>query len=415
MSLLFRAGAGRLHSFALALATAAGLLLAGAAATADKPAATTAAPPTRPSLTVSLTQPQRGSMAQSVQAGGTIHAWQEAVVGAEGSGWRLAEVHVNVGDVVRRGQLLATFATELPRAELAQMEALVAEAEATLAEAIANAQRARDLQSTGVLSAQAVTQLLTQESTAKARLQAQRAVLKVQQLRLAQARVLAPDNGVISSRTATVGAVVGAGTELFRLIRQGRLEWRAEVAATDLGRLANGQQVQVQPVGSAALAGRVRMVAPTLDAQSRNGLVYVDLLGALPPQQLLAATSNAARSTAAAAPVGATAGAPKAGMYARGEFLLGSTAALTLPQSAVLLRDGFSYVFTLGAADRVTQTKVQVGRRTGDRIEITGGLDAGARVVASGAGFLSDGDTVRVVAAAAPAAAAPGATASAAR
>jgi len=359
-------------------------------------------------LSVTLTQPQRGSMAQSVQAGGTIHPWQEAVVGAEGNGWRLADVHVNVGDVVRRGQLLATFATDLPQAELAQSEALVAEAEATLAEAAANAQRARDLQPTGVLSAQAINQLLTLERTAQSRLQAQRAMLKVQQLRLAQARVLAPDNGIISSRSATVGAVVSAGTELFRLIRQGRLEWRAEVAATDIARLAPGQQVQVQPVGAAAQAGRVRMVAPTLDPQSRNALVYVDLLGALPARRVAekSAPGNGAPGADSGGLLTGAAGAAKAGMYARGEFLLGSTAALTLPQSAVLLRDGFSYVFTLGAADRVAQTKVQVGRRMGDRIAITGGLDASARVVAIGAGFLSDGDTVRVVA---PAAAAPAA------
>ena len=89
--------------------------------------------------------------------------------------------------------------------------------------------------------------------------------------------VLAPDDGVVSVRSATVGAVVAPGTELFRLIRQGRLEWRAEVAATDLARLSVGQNVRVQPVGGPALTGTVRMVAPTLDPQTRNALVYVDL------------------------------------------------------------------------------------------------------------------------------------------
>jgi multidrug efflux pump subunit AcrA (membrane-fusion protein) len=84
-------------------------------------------------------------------------------------------------------------------------------------------------------------------------------------------------------------------------------------------------------------------------------------------------------------------------MFARGEFSTGQRNGLTLPQSAVLLRDGFSYVFKLGADNKVTQAKVAVGRRVGERIEITSGLDAGTRVVASGAGFLTDGDTVRVV------------------
>jgi len=178
-----------------------------------------------------------------------------------------------------------------------------------------------------------------------------------------------------------IGAVVPSGVELFRLIRQGRLEWRAEVAASELALIRPGQAVQVTAAGAAAVPGRVRMVAPTVDAATRNGLVYVDL-----PQP----------------------GAIKAGMFARGEFRTGSSSALTLPQGAVLLRDGFSYVFKLGADNKVTQAKVGVGRRVGERIEITTGLDAGTRVVASGAGFLADGDTVRVVeaAAAAPASAA---------
>jgi multidrug efflux pump subunit AcrA (membrane-fusion protein) len=90
----------------------------------------------------------------------------------------------------------------------------------------------------------------------------------------------------------------------------------------------------------------------------------------------------------------------RAGMFARGEFELGRASALTLPQSAVVLREGFAYVFRI-EGDKVAQTKVTVGRRQADRVEITAGLDAGAAVVAQGAGFLADGDSVRVVAGAA--------------
>ena len=321
-------------------------------------------------LTVTTTSAQRSTWAIALQANGSIAPWQEAIVGAESSGSRLAAVRVNVGDVVKRGQVLATFVPDLARADVAQSKAAVAEAEATLADASANAQRARDLQASGALSAQQINQLLTAERTAMARLEAQRASAQVQQLRLAQTQVLAPDGGVISARSATVGAVVPAGTELFRLIRQGRLEWRAEVAADELAQVKVGQSVRVTAGNAAPVAGLVRMVAPTVDAVTRNGLVYVDL------------------------PAGAAA---KAGMFARGEFDTGSSSALTLPQTAVLLRDGFSYVFKLGADNKVAQAKVSVGRRVGERIEITGGLDAATRVVASGGGFLADGDTVRVV------------------
>ena len=100
-------------------------------------------------------------------------------------------------------------------------------------------------------------------------------------------------------------------------------------------------------------------------------------------------------------------GAARAGMFARGDFAVSSGQALTLPQTAVLLRDGFSYVLKVGADSKVRETKVGVGRRSGDRIEITTGLDASARVVAAGGGFLVDGDTVRVVDAANAAMAAP--------
>jgi RND family efflux transporter MFP subunit len=352
----------------LAAAIAAVLVTLSVYAADDKAAPTAA--PAKPALTVTVTQPQPSTMALKIAANGNVAAWQEASIGTEANGLRLAEVRVNVGDVVKRGQVLATFAADTIAAELAQTRAAVAEAEATLAEAGANAQRARELQATGALSAQAINQYLTAERTAQARLDAQRAAAKTQQLRLAQTQVLAPDSGIISARSATVGAVLPAGQELFRLIRGGRLEWRAEVAAADLAQLKPGLPVTVTPAGGSPVKGKVRMLAPTVDPATRNGIVYVDL-----PEP----------------------GAARAGMFARGEFETGTAQGLSLPQSAVLLRDGFSYVLQVGADSKVTQTKVNVGRRWADRVEITGGLDKAARVVASGGGFLGDGDTVRVV------------------
>ena len=357
---------------AAAAAIAAVAVLLGTRADAvSQPAADAAA---KPALTVTTTTPLSETLPQRLAANGNIAAWQEASVGTEANGLRLVEVRVNVGDDVKRGQVLATFASATVEADAAQIRAAVAEAEAALAEAAANAQRARDLAASGALSKQQIEQYLTAERTAQARLEAQRAAATAQQLRLAQTRVVAPDDGVISARSATVGAVLPAGQELFRLIRRGRLEWRAEVPADDLARLKPGLPATLHLPGGAAVAGKLRMLAPTIDAQTRNGIAYVDL---------------------AAAP------AARAGMFARGEFELGSTPALTLPQSAVQLRDGFSYVLRVGADSKVTQTKVATGRRIGERIEITGGLDAAARVVAAGGGFLVDGDTVRIAEAAA--------------
>ena len=323
----------------------------------------------RPALTVTATTPQPTMLPVSVSANGNVMAWQEASIGTEADGLRLAAVAVNVGDSVRRGQVLAVFASDTVVAELAQSEAAAAEVEAQLAEAEDNARRALELQKTGALSAQQIRQYVTAERTARARLEAMRAAERTQRLRLAQTRVLAPDDGVISARSATVGAVLPAGQELFRLIRRGRLEWRAEVAAPELAKLQPGQRVRVVPVGGEPVEGTLRMVSPVIDPQTRNGLVYVDL------------------------PAGAAA---RAGMFARGEIQIGTHQMTTLPQSAVLLRDGHAYVMRIDSDDKVIQTKVMAGRRVGDRIEITGGLDASARVVASGVAFLGDGDLVRV-------------------
>jgi len=378
------------RSRALLLSAVAGVAVVATAALlvglrADAADDKKAAPAAKPALSVVVTQPQRATLPVSTRANGNIAAWQEASIGTEANGLRLAEVRVNVGDVVKRGQVLATFAPESMQVDLLQARAAVAEAEATLGDAAANAERAKGLRATGALSEATINQYVTAERTARARLDAQRAALQARQIRVGQTAVVAPDSGVISSRSATVGAVLPAGQELFRLIRQGRLEWRAEVPSSDLAEIKPGARVTVTPAGGAPIAGIVRMVAPTVDPQTRNGIVYVDL----------------------PAPGGA-----RAGMFARGEFEVGNATALTLPQSAVQLREGFSYVFKVGPDNKVTQVKIDTGRRFGDRIEVTGGLGPDARVVAMGGGFLAEGDTVRIVDA--PAAMA-GSAASAAR
>ncbi|MEC5159858.1 RND family efflux transporter MFP subunit [Janthinobacterium sp. CG_23.3] len=370
----------------LALAAALGLGALGLALTA--PATTAAddkkADAPKPALTVTTAKPLAARLPIKLSANGNVAAWQEAIIGSESNGLRLTEVRANVGDQVRAGQVLAVFSADAVNADLAQARAAVQEAEANAAEAAANAARARSLQSTGALSAQQISQYLTAEQTANARIASAKAALATQQLRLRYTQVVAPDSGVISARAATVGAVVGAGTELFRMIRQGRLEWRAEVTATELLSLKTGTGAQVTAANGSTLSGKVRMIAPTVDPQTRSALVYVDL------------------------PASAGKDAPfKAGMYASGQFELGTSEAMTVPQQAIAVRDGFSYVFRLNPDQRVSQIKVRPGRRLADRIEILDGIKADTPVVISGAGFLNDGDLVRNVAAAA--ARAPGA------
>ncbi len=338
-----------------------------------KVAAPAASRSVKPALTVQVVLPQSAQWPSSVTANGSIAAWQEAIIGAELSGLRVATVLVNVGDQVKRGQTLATLQNEAVLADTHTARANLSEAQALLAEAKSNADRSRSLRGSGAISAQESQRDLTAEATAQARMESLKARLAADELRLRQTNVVAPDDGVISARVASVGSMAQPGAEMFRLIRQSRLEWRAELPSADLSRIKPGMPAWATPPGGSSVQGVVRMVAPTVDANTRNGLVYVDL------------------------PASAVNAGARAGMFANGRFETGQATGLSLPQSAVLLRDGFSYVFTVNDQGVVSQIKVDVGRRQADRIEIVKGLKADTKVVASGVGFLTDGDTVRVV------------------
>lgn len=328
----------------------------------------------KPALTVTLVSPSTEAQPRSLQANGTIAAWQEAVIGAEVSGLRVAKLHAQVGDRVRKGQVLATFARDTVLSDLRLAEAAVLEARANADEAKADATRGRNLQGSGSLSEQQIQQLLTREQAALAKLTSTQAQLSMQQLRLSQTTVKAPDDGIISARQATIGSVLNPGTEMFRLIRQGRLEWRGEFSAAELEDIRAGQTVRIMAPSGVAWLGRVRMTAPTVDPVSRRGLAYVDIQS---PEEK-----------------GATPLRP--GSYVRGDLTIGSQAGLFVPQSAVVARDGFHLVFAVSDGLKVTQKKVRIGRLVGTRQEILSGITAQDKLVASGGAFLSDGDTVRL-------------------
>ena len=326
--------------------------------------------PAKATLSVSTVQPVLRDLPFRLAANGNVSAWQEASIGSEANGLRLVSVNANVGDRVVKGQVLASFSTEQITAEVAQAQASYAEVLANAQDAAANADKARTLQASGALSEQQINQYLTADKSAKARLEVAKAALVVQQLRLRQTRLLAPDSGVISSRSATLGAVVGSGQELFKMIRGGRLEWRAEVTSAELANIKPGAAVTVVAASGATVQGKVRTLAPTVDAVSRNALVYVDL------------------------PLNADF---RAGMFAKGEFQGAASSVLTLPQQALVLRDGFTYAMRLEPGNKVAQVKLQTGRRAGDAVEVLQGAKANEQFVASGAAFLADGDVVKVV------------------
>lgn len=322
-------------------------------------------------LTVSLVKAEAIDWPEMLEASGAVEAWQEATIGAEIGGLRLSEVLAEVGDKVKKGQVLARFDELTTRAAIAQQRASVAQAQAALAEAESNAKRAETLRETGALSEQDILNFTTQALTARAQLEAAKAQLDVNDLQLGYTRIIAPDDGIISSRTATLGSVAAVGTELFRMVRQGRLEWRAELTGTQLTRVSVGDEVTFQLPDGSEGKGKVRQLAPTLNDRTRTAIAYVDI----------DKESKAAR----------------AGMFVTGRIKLDSKKGIAVPLTSIVRRDGYEYVFKVTAEGKTEQHKVATGRREAGLVEITEGLAAGDEIVGKGAGFLNDADNVDVV------------------
>lgn len=330
-----------------------------------------AKPVKKAALTVNTTQPQRVEWPVTIKLQGTVYPWQEAIVSSEISGLRITHVYADVGQYVKRGQLLVQLSDETIVTAINKQLATVDREKAALYEAQTNANRARDIKDTGALSSQMINQYLIAEKTAKANLAFAEAELKNQQIRLAQTKIHAPDAGMISTRDAKLGTVVSAGTPLFNLIRQNRIEWRAEANASMLKSITKGQRVSINTADGQSIIGKVRLNAPTINNQSRKGLVYIDI------------PSNSS----------------KPGMYLTGEVNTGMQSALTLPESAITMRDGNAYVFeVINTANQqvVKQIKVSLGRQLADKIEVAGIAESSSYIVSGGA-FLNDGDVVRTL------------------
>ncbi|TPE64047.1 efflux RND transporter periplasmic adaptor subunit [Sandaracinobacter neustonicus] len=345
--------AGCAIAVALLLALGIGYMLF-AGADANPPAALQA----HPALTVAVARPRFETWPDTLSASGVIAPWEEASIGTQIGSYQLIEVRANVGDQVRRGQLLARLNPALLRAEEAQLIARYEQAKT-------NDRRAKALQAAGGISDQDALQSATDVKTASAMLAAKR-------LELRYTAILAPDDGAISARTATLGAVVPAGQELFRMIRRNRLEWRGELTAQQLPSVVPGQRIAlILPDGSSASAV-VRQIAPALNDQSRLAIVYADV-------------EPGSRA--------------RAGMYVGGSIARGQSPALVVPADAVVIRDGHNHVVEIvgaGETPKVALRRVTPGRRRGDTVEIVHGLAGKERLVLRGGAFLNDGDVVRL-------------------
>lgn len=347
-------------------ALAATLLLALAACGGGEEAASDADARAGQSVTVEAAVSR--NLHRTVNASGTISAWEEVPVGAETGGLTAVSVRADEGQYVRQGQILVQLNDTVLRAQLRQQEAQVATAEARLEEANAALTRAQELRERGFLAQAALDSRIAEQASAQAALASAVAARAETLARVGQASIRAPVSGLVIRRSVTQGQIVSAGEELFRIVRDGRLELDAEVPETELALVRAGQSATVASDGVAETSGRVRIVTSEVDAQTRLGVARIALNGA---------------------------GGFRPGMFARARIDVGAAPAVTVPTPAVLYRDDQAIVFVVDGEGRARLRPVRVTTRADDWTAVEG-VEAGERVVVRGAGFLNDGDRVRV-------------------
>lgn len=327
-----------------------------------------AAPGATASMTVTTATVAESPVAQIVEATGSIQAWQDVTISAEVGGYRVSEVLVDVGTAVKKGQVLVRLSGDMLQAELDSRRAALRSAEAAEINAGAALRRGESVIVQGALSAADLDRIKAEHVAAVARVETARADLRTAELRARYASVTAPDSGVITSRTVSVGQIAQAGAEMLRMLRQNRVEWQAQVPEAQMRLIKEGQSVQITTVDGAQLTGKVRAVSPTVQPTTRIGIAYVDILD----------------------------GQARPGMFARGQIQTGEGRALLLPVASVVMQDGYSYVFVLKDNNLVERRQVQPAGVQGDHVQVSAGVAAGEVIAVTGAGFLKDGDTVRI-------------------
>ena len=338
-----------------------------------------------PVQTITVSTVVQAPLARALVVNGSLAAWDELPVGTEAGGLAIVQVAVEEGDKVVKGQLLAKLDDSVLKAQYAQAEAAVAQAEAGIRKAEAmsgsansDVRRAKELSKNGYISGQTAEQRETTLTAAQADVNVARQNLATAQAiadervaQLAQTEIRAPADGTISKRMAKLGNVVSVGEQLFRMIRDNRVELQAEVPEMDLPRLKEGQAATVilNDGDTRRFQGEIRLVGATVDPQTRIGMVYV----ALPEDPAL-----------------------KPGMFVHGEIKTGEADVLQVPAQAIVYKDFKPAVFIVDAGNHAKLRMVETGARMNGQVEIVSGVSAGERVALAGAGYLKDNDLVRV-------------------
>lgn len=339
-----------------------------------------APPATQIAQLVSTAVPSHRTLHATVTVAGAWIAREEVAIGSPLDGLRVAEVLVESGEPVKRGQVLVRLERAVLDSQARQTEHAAKRARAELAQATEQHLRAQRLLPAGAVSRQDYEAARATMQSAQAALQQAQAAWDEQRVRQAHTEIRAPVAGTITQRAVQVGAMVGAQTTLFRLSSDLPPEFLAQIPQQVLPELVVGMPVQVSTSGrEAVLAGKVRLISSGVDAATGYGQVRVTMDTAPPPTARPGIVGNArivlAQRDALALDVRAL------------RYDSGSGADQTRKHAA-------PYVFVVDAG-RARHTPVQIGMRENGWVEIRAGVDANSRVVVAGATLLQDGDAVQ--------------------
>jgi len=305
---------------------------------------------------------------------GTVQAFNQATVRSKLSA-EVRRLPVREGDRVAAGQVIAEFDTAQLRNQLAERQATLESARATLAQT----------ERTRATNAQLVKQSFISQSafdTADDAYRAQAAAVQAAQAQLAQTQLLlsdavvrAPIAGQVARRLVQPGEKVAFDTPLLHIVDLSRLEVQAQAPVADVAKIAQGAEVDVEIEGLAGqpFKGRIDRINPTTEAGSRMIAIYV----LLPNDD----------------------GRLRGGMFARVKLQIGGEAPVpALPVSAVQDDRGQSYVWII-AEGKLARRNVVTGVRDerAQRIEITSGLAADEQVIGTKFDNLREGMLANIV------------------
>lgn len=399
------------------------ILLTSLSACHHKEEEQTENPTPPPVLTVSLYTVTARPLKKSIGLTGSVQAKELVNIQPAATGLKVMSVLADEGDYVKRGQLLVKLddrmlrtqlagarnrlassgyqysktATPVRSQEIARLRAAVNQAEVAVNDAVTNEQRASNLFSQQVITKAELDSRRTALANAQAVLRQQReslnlalagsrnedlqvaklgvsdARLQIEQLniQLEQTEVRSPVAGLILARDVSQGSISSFSAPYFTLVKNGQLEFRAQVPEADLHRVPIGAEVELSSDANPNLkaSGFVRRLGAVIDQSSRLGTVRIDI---------------------------APGSGLKVGQFVRGELKMSRGQNLAVPLKSVINQNGLSQVFTL-ADGKARIRNVKTGAQSDQLIEVLSGLKANEKIIEDGVGFLKDGDPVKVV------------------